>query len=108
MAKTIKGLKLRKKKVQGAPHWSEAGTIAGMQKVLDNAKTARAWSLFRHDQRARENAQNMSAELARLSSQHSQLSPPNQYMRQYMDTRAKQLASLQQTIRDRTSNWQNM
>ena len=58
---TIKGKK-PKKRVPGTPSYKEPGTLARMRKALDEAKTQRAWTLFKQEHRAREDAQNLTYE----------------------------------------------
>ena len=79
-----------------------------MQKALDEAKTHRAWTLFQHEHKQREHAQNLLGELQRLSSQRAHISAPNRYMADYMLKRKNELKDLQRAIAQSASSWQNL
>ncbi len=104
---TIKGKK-PKKRVPGAPSYKEPGTMARMRKAIDDAKTQRAWTLFQHEHRAREQAQNLTGELQRLHSQRHQIPAPQRFMQEYMIKRQRELADLRRSISDMAASWQNL
>lgn len=106
--KTLKGKKPRPPKVQKAPSYKEAGTLAQMRKAVDDAKTHRAWTLFRHEHKQREDAQNLLGELQRLSSQRAQIPASNRYMAEYIAKRKNELKDLRRAISDSASSWQNL
>ena len=104
---TLKGKK-PKKRVPGAPSYKEPGTVARMRKAIDDAKTQRAWTLFQHEHKAREHAQNLTSELQRLASQRQQIPGPQRYMDDYMAKRDRELKSLRQSIERMAGSWQNL
>jgi hypothetical protein len=106
--KTLKGKKPKKQKVQNPPSYKEAGTLAQMRKAVDDAKTHRAWTLFQHEHRQREHAQNLAGELQRLSSQRAQIGAPMRYMADYMAKRRHELKGLRKAISESASSWQNL
>jgi hypothetical protein len=104
---TIKGKK-PKKRVPGTPSYKEPGTLARMRKALDDAKTQRAWTVFKQEHRAREDAQNLTSELQHLHSQRLDINAPNRYMREHMRNRNRELMNLRKTITDMAGSWQSL
>jgi len=104
---TIKGKK-PKKRVAGTPSYKEPGTLARMRKAVDDAKTQRTWTLFQHEHRAREQAQNLTSELQRLHSQRQQIPASQRFMPEYMRKRERDLKDLRQSISDMATSWQNL
>ena len=104
---TLKGKK-PKRRVPGTPSYKEAGTVTRMRKAIDDAKTQRAWTLFQHEHRAREHAQNLTSELQRLASQRQQIPGPQRYMDDYMNKRDRELTTLRQSIERMAGSWQNL
>ena len=71
----IKRRPQEKKRVENAPHWTEASTIAQRRKTLEGIHTNRDYRNAQYARRHLQDAQNTQGELDRLRSVYNMLAP---------------------------------
>ena len=71
----IKRRPQKKKRIENAPHWTEASTIAQRRKALDDMRTNRDYRNAQIARKRLEDVQTMQGELDRLRSVHIMLAP---------------------------------
>ena len=81
---TVKSKASKKKRVEGAPHWTHAGTIAARRKALDDLHTNRQWNDELKAHRLSDRLENLNSELHRLHSMGDMRRPGMQF---YADRR---------------------
>ena len=81
---TVKPQASKKHRLEGAPHWTHAGTIAERRKALDDLHTNRQWNDELKAHRLSDRLENLNSELHRLHSMGDMRRPGMQF---YADRR---------------------
>jgi len=90
---TVKPKVTKKKRIENAPHWTHAGTIAARRRALDDIQTTRHFNDEIRAHRLAERADNIDSELRRLDSMRDLRRPANQF---YADRRDNLMQALTQ------------
>ena len=81
---TVKPQASKKHRLEGAPHWTHAGTIAARRQALDDLHTNRQWNDELKAHRLSDRVENLNSELHRLHSMGDMRRPGMQF---YADRR---------------------